>query len=574
MSGMSGCLTAANDDAPQHEAAGDVGARVAGETLVELLLRRIAQSPDGLAILAHQRGTWRRFTWQQFGDDVLRTCGALQRLGVRPGDRVVQLSENRYEWIVTDLAIQFAAAVHVPIHATLAGPQIIEQIADCQPRLAIVSSGEQARKLSCGGAIVDSLAIWSHDAAHEALPGKEIRPLQDVVAEISEPSPAVEWEARNRVVADDVATIIYTSGTTGEPKGAMLTHANLCSNALGTLAEFDFCATDIRLGFLPLSHVFARTCDLYCGIACGAALAIARSRESVLDDCRALRPTMINGVPYFFEKVMRAVAEHGGELADYFGGRIRYACSGGAALPDHVATFYAARGIALVQGYGLTETSPVMTISTPDCHRTGTVGRAIRGVELRIARDGEILTRGPHVMRGYWNRPEATAEILREGWLHTGDLGEIDDDGFLRITGRKKEIIVTAAGKNVAPVRIETLLTEDPAIAQAVVFGDGRSYLAALIVPDFAVLERELPSDGRDDVESHEKKNEAVRQLLSARIAQRLACLSHHEQVRRFAILPQAFTVEAGELTPTLKLRREVIARRYANQIAALYQAG
>jgi long-chain acyl-CoA synthetase len=284
-------------------------------------------------------------------------------------------------------------------------------------------------------------------------------------------------------------------------------------------------------------------------------------------------------VPYFYEKVLRAANESGRPLAELFGSRIRLCNSGGAALPNHVAEGYFAAGMPLMQGYGLTETSPVITLSTPGANRLGAVGRAIADVEIRIAADGEILTRGPHVMRGYWNRPAATAEVLKDGWFHTGDLGEIDDDGYLHITGRKKEIIVLASGKNIAPVRLETLLTEDPLIDQAMVVGDARSYLVALLVVNRdalsrAIAEHAAANRGNGDAVANSRgltQSAQAKAILADCIARRLACVSHHEQVRRFSVVERPFSIESSELTPTLKLRRGIIAQNYAREIADLY---
>lgn len=543
-------------------------ARVAGDTLVELFSRRIADSGERPALFvpnpAQSAGTaaasaWLPLTWSELADRVFRLAAALRTAGVRPGDRVVQLSENRPEWIVTDLAIQFAQAVHVPIHSTLAGPQVVEQIRDCDARRAIVSTAAQAEKLACDPALCDSLAIWSYEPICDAIPDRTIGLLDDLTAGVAPNElDQIHQSALHAVRPDDLATLIYTSGTTGEPKGVMLSQRNLTTNTLGTLAMIDLQPDELRVGLLPLSHIYARTCDLYCWIACGYQFAIARSRESALADCAALRPTGVNAVPYFYEKVLRAAQDMHRPLADLFGGRVRMCNSGGAALPNHLAESYFAAGIPLTQGYGLTETSPVITLCTSTKYKLGSAGRAIDDVEIRIADDGEILTRGPHVMQGYWNRPAATAEVLENGWFHTGDLGHIDDDGYLFITGRKKEIIVLASGKNIAPVQLESLLTEDPLIDQAMVIGDGRSYLVALLVPSAAAR-----------VPAHANGN--LKPLLAECIAHRLACVSHHEQVRRFAVLDQPFSIESGELTPTLKLRRNIIAQNHAAEIANLY---
>jgi long-chain acyl-CoA synthetase len=309
---------------------------------------------------------------------------------------------------------------------------------------------------------------------------------------------------------------------------------------------------------------------LYCWVAEGSRLALAESRETVIADCQAIKPTCLNGVPYFYDKVYRGLCEKGlqnvpGAVKMALGGAIETCCAGGAALPNHLYDYFHGQGVPLVQGYGLSESSPVITLSTETQHRRGSCGRAIPGIELRIAPDGEILTRGPHVMRGYYENPAATAEVLLpDGWLATGDLGHLDADGFLYITGRKKEILVTLGGKNIAPVYLESLLTEDPLILQAMIVGDGRSYLSALIVPNQQLVDEELRKRGSGDREA----------LLRERIDRRLANVSSYEQVRKFAVLPRPFSIEAGELTPKLSLRRKEIAAHFAVEIESLYQRG
>ena len=376
---------------------------------------------------------------------------------------------------------------------------------------------------------------------------------------------------------DDLATILYTSGTTGEPQGVMLTHRNLVFNAAASLMAFDPPPDELRLSWLPLSHIYARTADLYTWLTDGSQLALAESRETLLADCAAVRPTFLNGVPYFYEKVARRLAETGhadepGALPALLGGRIRICCSGGAALPDHVAEFFARRGVPLVQGYGLTETSPVISTCTLRQQRLGTVGPPIPGVEVAIAADGEILTRGPHVMQGYWNRPEATAAALRDGWFHTGDLGSLED-GYLRITGRKKELIVTAGGKNIAPAHLEALLTGRSAGGSG--DGDRRrkeiSRRADRSRPRSACGPKSSPGKSPSPRPPRRLCIPACAAIYAAVIGRCLAGVSHDEQVREFVLLDRGFTIETGELTPTLKLRRGVVLQHFAEQIAQLY---
>jgi long-chain acyl-CoA synthetase len=377
--------------------------------------------------------------------------------------------------------------------------------------------------------------------------------------------------------SDDLATILYTSGTTGEPKGVMLTHGNLVFDTQGTLEAFGSLKEELRLSFLPWSHIFARTCDLYTWIASGSKLAIVESREKIMDNCADLKPTLINSVPYFYERIYRGAAAKGAlekprVARRLLGGRIRLCCSGGAALPMHVAEWFQRQDVTLIEGYGLTETSPVITMCNPDAHKIGSAGRPLSGVDVRIAADGEILTRGPHVMQGYYNKPEATAEAIRDGWLYTGDLGELDEDGFLQITGRKKEIIVLATGKNVSPVALESRLTQDPLIIQAMVIGDQRNYLVALIVPDPDALKAEILRRGIRVYTRYQALNHPeVLDLYEGLIQQQLATLSTIEQVSKFKLLDRGFTIESGEMTPTLKLRRNLISANFADVIDELY---
>jgi long-chain acyl-CoA synthetase len=359
----------------------------------------------------------------------------------------------------------------------------------------------------------------------------------------------------------------------------MLTHGNLVSNTLATIGAFGIQPSDLRLCFLPLSHIFARTCDLYTWIARGSELGLAQSRETILHDCVRLGPTMLNGVPYFYERVHRYLVQQGladkpGSLLRILGGQVRLCCCGGAALPDNLYDFWRQHGIPLLQGYGLTETSPVISLNSLSHERRGTVGRPVEHVEVRIADDDEVLVRGPNVMSGYWRDDEATRAIIFDGWLHTGDLGSLDADGYLVITGRKKDLIVTAAGKNIAPAYLERLLTEDPLIAQAVVIGDGRNYLTALIVPDPDELKSHLP---RLRVLPLSKRwvlnHPRVRRMYRERIDERLHHVSRHEQVRRFYLMDRGFTPETGEMTPKLSLRRALIQQNCASIIERMYSA-
>jgi len=544
-------------------------------TLVSLYAARIAESGPRPALFFKRDGAYRSITWDEYAAEVRRVAGALVRLGVKPGDRVIHLSKNRYEWVVTDLAIQLAQAVHVPVHALLTGAQIAYQIVDSDAVLAIVSGPDQAAKLVAEESQLAGVKFVSYDACDQPLAGQAIPRLWDLAAQVSDDEGRrVEVAAVAAVKPEDLTTILYTSGTTGEPKGVMLSQWNLASNVIATLDAFPPLPGDRKLNWLPLSHIFARTCDLYFWIAGGTELALGEGPEQVLANCAEVHPTVLTAVPYFYEKVMRHLTEGGrtpapGELPKLLGGRMRFCCSGGAALPDHIARFFCENGAELGQGYGLTESSPVISINGPGNNRVGTSGKPAPGVEVKIAPDGEILCRGPLVMMGYWKRPEATAETIRDGWLHTGDLGELDPDGYLKITGRKKEIIVTSAGKNIAPVLLEALLTADPWIAQAMVIGDGRSFLTALIVPNVENLKADCGVQW-ETLEAAIARPEIVQQY-ELRVKSRLRDVSRYEQVCKFQLISRPFAIDTGELTPTLKLRRGVIGKNYAAQIDAMY---
>jgi len=547
-------------------------------SVVGLLATRLAESADRTAIWT-KSGEWRSRPWHAVGQDVSRMASWLISRGIERGDCVAQLSENRYEWLIADLAMHVVGAVHVPIHAPLTGEQAAFQIRDSGTKLVLVSTAEQLEKLVAQSEYLPhALQCFSYEKCDQSIGAQ---PCKQVSAEL----PAYDEGAANALLAaavaetngDTLATILYTSGTTGEPKGVMLSNRNLVSNTLAATEPFAQGPEDLRLAFLPLSHIFARTCDLYTWLASGSQLALAQARETVIADCADMRPTLMNGVPYFFEKVVNALAAvdfttSPNALRDLLGGRIRCCCSGGAALPTHVFDFFTKHGVPLLQGYGLTESSPVITLSSEQSVRRGAVGRAIPDVEVRIADDGEILTRGPHVMMGYFKNQAATDEVIRDGWLHTGDIGHLDEAGFLFITGRKKELIVTSGGKNIAPVYLESLLTRDPLIAQAVVIGDDRKYLVALLVPEFAGLEAEMATRGIELGDSvNSLQHDDVVKLFEERIASCLASVSHYEQVRKFTLLDRGFTVESGELTPKLTLRRKSIQANFHHLIDAMY---
>jgi long-chain acyl-CoA synthetase len=511
-------------------------------TIPEMFAETVSRRADEPALGFIRAGELHWRTWRQVFDEAARLAARIRAIGIEPGDRVVQVSENRYEWIITDLALHLAGAVHVPVHITLSGEQMAAQIADSGARLVFVSHDELLTRFA---ALIDpAIPVWRHNGP------------QTIKEEGVEPFDLV---AKTQAEPDDVATILYTSGTTGHPRGVVLNQRNLASNASAVTDAFGFDENQLRLNILPLSHIYARTCDLYTWVYRGCRLVLAESRETLGRDCQLVRPTSLNAVPYVYQKIADRIRAAGGDdateaknLSGYFGGRIEMLCCGGAPIAPDVEKWYAERGLTIYPGYGLTETSPVISVSTPEASRFGSVGRPLGDVEVRIAADGEILTRGPHVMRGYWRNDAATAEIIRDGWLHTGDLGRLDADGFLTIQGRKKEMIALCTGKKVHPASIESRLNASPLIEQSAVFGEGKSCLVALIV---------LATGDNSN------QDEIARE-----IASRLQSNACEEQIRSFAILDRPFSIERGELTPKLSLCRSVIATNFQQEITALYE--
>lgn len=555
--------------------------------LVDVLCRQALALGPRPALRIRKHGLFADLSWRDYHAAALAGAAGLVEAGVRPGDRIGLLAENSIDWLIADLAILAAAAVNVPPHAPLTARQVQFQLADAGVSWAFVSTRAQLDKLlqtwqelpSLRGVIVFGRdAHATHAEGHRG----ELRTFDSFLqrGRLALPRVAGELERRRTALGpDDLATIMYTSGTTGNPKGVMLTHNNLLSNALACLEVEPHGPGDVVLNWLPLSHIYARTVDHYAAsLAGGALLCLAESAETLVRDLEEAQPTHLSAVPRFYEKALTSCArddpaESDRRLRDVFGPRVEVLMSGGAPLPVPVAQAYKRAGLPLVQGYGLTESSPVISFNTKKSNKIGTVGKALPGVEVRIGPDGEVLTRGPHVMTGYWNNPQATAEALQDDWLHTGDLGELDADGFLRITGRKKELLVLSNGKKVVPSYLEGLLQSDPCIEQAVIAGEGKSFLTALIVPHWDNVRAAVAAQGVSLGPAEEDRPpRAVYALLHERIARALVDVSPAEQVRKFVVLPRPFTVGADELTVSLKLRRNVVLAKYAAQIDALYR--
>ena len=468
----------------------------------------------------------------------------------------------------------------MPLHAPLTSPQAAYQLAHSEARGIFVSGQVQADKVA---AIRDSLPQLEFIVSFEPIepPGriKFVTWTGLMHRGWSRGNSAFDEIARREaaLTGEDLATLIYTSGTTGNPKGVMLTHGNLLSNALATRQLADMQPGDVQLSWLPYSHIYARTVDHYLTTIAGTILALAESVETLVTNLAETQPMWINSVPRFYEKVWSSVEtlaleKRATELRRIFGPRIRHVSSGGAPLPKHICAAFWDLRLSIFEGYGLTESSPVISFNCETRYRLGSVGPVIPGVEVRIAPDGEILTRGPHVMKGYWKEPQATAQAIVDGWLYTGDVGHVDADGFLFITDRKKELIITSGGKNIAPTELERLLISDPLIDQAVVYGDRRPFVVAIVVPNFEKLQDEATAHGwKLDIVDGFIRTPAALEFYQARIDKLMEAVSQPERVKSFLLLGRPFQVADEELTATLKVRRRHIVGKFELQLAALY---
>jgi long-chain acyl-CoA synthetase len=549
---------------------------------------------------------------------VKQTALGLLALGIAPGERVAILHENAPEWIISDLAASSTGAVTVPIYTTLGLEETAFILKDsgavaiiCSPNLI-----EKVRSIKTGHGPeslgLDSLKyiISTGETEGGETPGIETLTMERLTALGRESGDEALWQDRMRgIYADDPFSIIYTSGTTGRAKGVVLSHKNILSNIEASLKVLHITAEDLYLSYLPVSHIFERMVH-HLFVYLGAAVAYSRGFAYVGADIGLFKPTVMVGVPFFFNRVKARVVEgveksgpikrfvfnramkinRGGQgpvmvkrfadslvfkkIRERVAPGLRFFISGGAALSRDTAEFFWALGIPVLEGYGLTETSPVVSVNTFEAVRLGTVGRPIPGVEVMIGDrsqtgEGEILIKGPNVMKGYLNMPEATREAIHDGWFHTGDMGALDEDGFLRITDRKKDLIVTSVGKNVSPQRIETLLRADEYIKEALVYGDGRPHLAALIVPDVERLDASGVKIEKDKWPIEE--GELIR-FFEKRVRMRLKPLARFEQIKRFFLIDDCLSLEGGEITPTMKVKREAVARRFGDLIERLYE--
>jgi long-chain acyl-CoA synthetase len=578
------------------------------ETLRDLFEHIISSNPPSKELLRTRAGKdWRSFTVREFADATKATAARLAQAGISAGDRVALFSENRPEWHIIDFACHLLGAVPVPLYPSLPAHQVRYIVADSGAKMLLVSGKERAGAAITATSELPSVLVFALDP-NLGLPSFHDLPIREGSGPASPLEPG------------DLASLIYTSGTTGDPKGVMLTHRNLSSQITSIKPEYPIGRDDDVMSFLPLSHIFQRILD-YIFLYSGCRVTYVDAVEKVAAMLPLVRPTIMASVPRVYERayvqimsriqreqpikrrlftwalrVGRRVkeAEWGGrrpsplarlqyalarklvfsKILDRFGGRLRFSVSGGAPLAREIAEFFDVVGLPVLNGYGLTESSPVIAVNRLDANRLGSVGRAAPGVEIRIAPDGEILARGPNIMKGYWNNPEATAEAVdADGWLHTGDVGHLDKDGFLFITDRKKDLIVTTGGKNVAPQPIEARLATSPYIAQAVVIGDSFPYCSALIVPNFENIGAYLKEQGVDGNLSPESMamHPMTAALVAAAVKDANEPLAVYERIRRFTVLPREFSQEQGEITPTLKVRRRVVSQRFKDAIEEMY---
>ena len=571
--------------------------------------------------LNHKVGDeWVHLSAQAFVERVKNVALGLAALGIRPGDRIALLSENRPEWSITDLAILSLGAINVPIYTTQAVDQIEYILTDSGTRAIFVSGKKLFRHAepALTNRALEHLIFFDPGASAEVGKGIQLDQLEETGKEQLKSRPDAFDAYLNVVRPDDLATIIYTSGTTGEPKGVMLTHNNFMSNVLSITRGLPIGPTDVALSVLPLSHIFERA-GFYVFCYNGLSVYYAASFDQIGENLREVSPTVMTAVPRLFEKVYHRIIKKGmsqkgwkrrvftqslavgqryGELKDNrrwipaglrlrqkvasslvfskwregVGGKLRYFVSGGAPLAPALSYAYLAAGIPILQGYGATETC-IVCANRPGNNHVGSVGVPFDGIELRIAEDGEILVRGPNVMRGYYGQPEATAAVLKDGWFCTGDVGHMDKDGRLYITDRKKDLFKLSNGKYIAPQLLESLLKESEFVSQVVVVGAGRKQPVALIVPDWENLNQALAST-REQVPKNRtelSKHPSAIKIVQKDIAALTAPLADYERIRRVALLPNEFTIDGGELTPTLKVKRRVIDERFAAVIDELY---
>jgi long-chain acyl-CoA synthetase len=587
-------------------------------TLTEKLLSAVDRLPNERALSLRVNGRWEPTSSAEFLRRIAGLSNALEQLGVKTGDRVGLFAPNRPEWHVADFAILGLGAADVPIYFNESPDRIVYILNHSGARVVIVAGEMQSRRLlECRSRLTSVKHIICAAAPPDL--GDDVLRYETLVAATGDAAIAEYRLRAARVASDQLATIIYTSGTTGEPKGVMLTHNNLSSNEQTSVEPYRMVPADTAVSFLPLSHVYERVTS-YAYLFHGVKVAYVERMDDLPQALLEVHPTLAAAVPRVFEKLYANIMQKGraatglkrrifdwalrvekdavrwkaygeeappwlrlrwkiadrivySKIREGIGGRFRAFISGGGPLARELAEFFWAVGVPVYQGYGLTETSPVVSANYPGANRVGTVGQPIEHVSVRIAEDGEILVQGPCVMKGYYLKPEDTSAVISpEGWLATGDIGRLDEEGYLYVTDRKKDLFKTAAGKFVAPQPIENMLKVNPLILNAVLVGDAHKFIAALIVPNFANVEAAAREQGRTFA-SHEllAADPWVHELIGREVAQVNSKLAQYETIKRFALLDHDFTFDGGQLTYTLKLKRRVIAERYAQIIEGLY---
>jgi long-chain acyl-CoA synthetase len=585
------------------------------ETLSQLFLHTCRTYRKDNLLMSKREGRYVPISTADFEARVRHLSAGLRELGLQPGDKVVIFSENRPEWVMTDFAVLCAGGITVPIYTSLMPEQIKYIIDDSDAAFVVCSNRDLWIKVE---AVRRDLTKVRHFIMIDDEAPAGIMTLGEVAGRGKSALGTFDAVAA-AIRPDDLASVIYTSGTTGTPKGVMLSHGNFVSNSKALDAVTEFVHTDTILSFLPLTHVLERM-TTFSFLYKGASIAYAESVDTVAENLVEVRPTIMISVPRLFDKIyarvmdniltqsplkrkiffwaLRVGKKYGGKklrkepisrtletqrklagklvfskIVERTGGRVKFFVSGGAPLSKDVAEFFYALGIIILEGYGLTETSPVLTCNTFDNLRFGTVGKPVPGVDIRIAPDGEILARGPNVMKGYYKKEAETREVMAEGWLHTGDVGYLDPDGFLVITDRKKDLIVTAGGKNVAPQPIENLIKANPYVQNAVVVGGSRKFISALIVPDFEKLEAYAKASG---IPFHDRAElcgrEEIRDFMLAEVNRSTPDLASYERIKKIALLDRDFEIEAGEITPTLKVRRSLVEAKFKPVIDLFYK--
>jgi len=562
-------------------------------------------------------------TYQELKEETEKFAFGLAALGIKKDDKIAIISENRPEWVYSDMAILGLGAIDVPVYPSLTSESIEFILENSETKGVIVSNKFQLNKILKIRDKLKNLQFIILMNEKDIIPDKPalytFKDVQGMGNIYNKNHPNHFSESRKEVKENDVCTIIYTSGTTGEPKGVVLTHKNILSNVHAALESFPIYESDIFLSFLPLCHIFERMAGYYTGFSAGSSICFAESIESVAQNMLEVKPTIMTTVPRLFERIYSKViknvesqkplkqkifywavdvgkkysnAKQKGKISPFLtaqykiadalvfkklrektGGSLRFFITGGAALSKDLGEFFEAAGIKIREGYGLTESSPVIAVNRVDDFKFGTVGKPLPGVEVKIASDGEIFARGPNIMPGYYKNKKETDAVIKDGWLHTGDIGEFDSEGYLKITDRKKHLFKTSAGKYIAPTPIENLFLASKYIDQFMLIGDRRTFLSALIVPDFEAIKEYADSHSipYNNLEDLVKKKE-IYDLIDKDMSQFQKKLANYERVRKFKLLEKPFSLETGEITPSLKIKRKFVEERYGELIEEMYQ--